>query len=58
MGEDDSVKQTRSVQEAGGSAKKPKWSKPHLKSKRGTNRIMNSKNEQILTTKDGGGNLS
>jgi hypothetical protein len=38
-----------------GSAKKPKWSEPHLKLKRGTNPIMNSKNEEILTTKDGGG---
>jgi hypothetical protein len=37
MGEDDSV------QEAGSSAKKPKYNEPHLKSKMGTNQIMNSK---------------
>jgi hypothetical protein len=58
MGEDGSIKWTGSNQEAGGSAKKPKQSEPHLKSKRGTNRIMNSKNEQILTTKDGDRHLS
>jgi hypothetical protein len=29
----------------------PKLSEPHLKSKRGTNQITNSKNEQTLATK-------
>jgi hypothetical protein len=34
------------VKKQGARLEKPKLSEPHLKSKRGTNRIMNSKNEQ------------
>jgi hypothetical protein len=53
----DSVEWNGSVQEAGARLQKPKLSEPQLTSERGTNRIMNSKNEQTLTTKGMTGSL-